>query len=63
MSNKECKGKKAYPTRHKAERALNILWRATYNQIEIRPCRSYMCRECSKWHLTSKPDWSLTKRQ
>jgi len=62
MSNKECKGKKAYPTRTKAERALNILWRATYSQIEIRPCRSYKCSKCSQWHLTSKPDRELTKR-
>jgi hypothetical protein len=58
----ECKGKVRYISKYKADKALDWLWRQTRSQVEVRPCRSYKCKKCAFWHLTSKPDLKLTGR-
>jgi hypothetical protein len=46
--------KTRYPSRAKAERALENIRRRGY-RITIKPTRSYLCPLCHGWHLTSEP--------
>lgn len=56
MRSDECSspGKKRYATREQARNALRKLWRTPSPQSHY-PIRSYPCRGCGGWHLTSKP--------
>jgi hypothetical protein len=58
----QCKNKRVYRTESQAQRVLRIAWKIAISQGKTRdlPCRAYICKECKKWHLTSKPDWKLT---
>ena len=50
-----CEDKKAYPTRYKAERAMTLIWKTQWlNNNRKKPCASYKCHVCNKWHLTSQ---------
>jgi len=61
----QCGNKKAYPTKYKADRALGIIWKVSIStqSTRTRPCRSYQCSECHKWHLTSRYDVDLKVTQ
>lgn len=51
-----CKGKLRYPTKVKAEKILNAMWKNAIrngNNHKL-PCRTYKCLTCKKWHLTSQ---------
>ena len=51
-----CVGKKKFATKAKAEYILNSAWRGAIRNGKTHdlPCRTYKCKECGKWHLTSK---------
>ena len=55
-----CKNKKKFATKDKAEYILNSAWRNALRKGKTHtlPCRTYKCRECGKWHLTSKKLWT-----
>jgi hypothetical protein len=51
----KCENKTAYPTRYKAERAMNLIWKNHWlNNARKKPCATYKCNICGKWHLTSQ---------
>lgn len=55
-----CKNKKKFDTKSNAERILHIAWKnaiANGKKGDL-PCRTYKCRECNGWHLTSKKLWT-----
>ena len=54
-----CKGKKKFATRQRAERIMNSAWKQAIRvgKDHALPCRTYKCRECKGWHLTSKALW------
>jgi hypothetical protein len=60
-----CEGKKKFVTKAKAEYILNSAWRGAIRNGKTHelPCRAYKCRECGKWHLTSKKLWTTKDRE
>ena len=59
----QCNNKRVYQTYRGAEHALKVAWKQALGQggtAHKMPCRCYKCKQCGKWHLTSKPDWKLT---
>ena len=55
-SSVRCEEKKGYATRHSAERAMTMIWKSQWlNNNRKKPCASYKCNLCAKWHLTSQP--------
>lgn len=51
----KCEEKTGYATKYKAERAMNLIWKNHWlNNNRKKPCASYRCKVCSKWHLTSQ---------
>ena len=49
-----CEQKKAYPTQLRAERALTVIWKSHWAENKKKPCSSYKCPICNKYHLTSQ---------
>ena len=51
----KCQEKTAYPTKHKAEKAMSLIWKNHWlNNNRKKPCATYKCEICGKWHLTSQ---------
>lgn len=56
-----CRRKRAFDTHDDAVLALARMWAnpdrviRSYRSTGKIPCRSYECRFCGKWHLTSRP--------
>lgn len=48
-------GKIGYETEDKALRALLNTWAASDRNPQRQECRAYLCPQCNRWHLTSKP--------
>ena len=48
----EC-GKAAYRTQEEAE--TNLAWIREHPHTEVVPIRTYECKKCLRWHLSSKP--------
>ena len=51
----KCDSKKKFATRTGAEMALKKIWKTSWLSQQKKPCSSYKCPFCQKWHLTSKP--------
>lgn len=52
----KCQEKKGYATKYQAERAITMIWKTQWlNNNRKKPCASYKCRSCGKWHMTSQP--------
>jgi hypothetical protein len=50
----KCDNKTSFTSRAKAERKLKQIWKTSWLSQRKKPCRSYKCLLCNKWHLTSK---------
>jgi hypothetical protein len=51
----KCQEKTAYPTKHKAEKAMTLIWKNHWlNNNRKKPCATYKCEICGKWHLPSQ---------
>ena len=49
-----CEEKKAFNSQTSAEKALNKIWKTNWLSSRKKPCSSYKCPICSKYHLTSQ---------
>lgn len=51
----KCQEKTAYPSKYKAEKAMSLIWKNHWlNNNRKKPCATYKCEICGKWHLTSQ---------
>ena len=50
----KCETKSQFNSRAKAEKVLRAIWKSNWLSNRKKPCRSYLCRYCGKWHLTSQ---------
>jgi len=62
-SGMKCQEKTAYSTKYKAEKAMSLIWKNHWlNNARKKPCATYKCEICGKWHLTSQARRDKTNR-